>query len=261
QDFRIHYWGGRGLLGSFRQLGEILHSKNLPRLVIAVFVFAKALEATDILNDIANEIRPKEMERGSADKWLEKHLKELGKSKKWRQIASIVKRAKEEAGKIEVKDVKTIRIVLAGDLFKVHEPFLHFDTIRKLNSLGAEVKQPQNFSMLFMGMNKMPLFGKYSKEFKRLSNKSKKYMKTLPASYFDLGIGEIMDELENGAEGIVHFQSFGCMPDIMLKPILDRVAKDFNVPIIHFMRDTHASDVAYETRLEAFMDLIKRKNI
>jgi benzoyl-CoA reductase/2-hydroxyglutaryl-CoA dehydratase subunit BcrC/BadD/HgdB len=49
------------------------------------------------------------------------------------------------------------------------------------------------------------------------------------------------------------------MPDIMFKPILDRIARDFHVPIIHYMRDTHASDTAYQTRLEAFAELLRRK--
>jgi len=259
-DFTFYFWGGYGAWKSFRQLKKVMGGPSLLKMLGGVLVYSAALETTDLLNDMANRARPRELEPGATDKWLEKWLTKLKKVNKRNQPKKIYQAACADYTNIKQdKGKDIIKVAFTGDLFKVHEPFFHFDTIRKLNQLGVEVKQPESFSLMFIGTNKIPSRSNYTRQFKYYVQKSKKYLRSLPASYFDLGIGEVIDELDNGAEGIIHFQSFGCMPDIMFKPILDRIGKDYNVPVLHFMRDTHASDAAYQTRLEAFVDLIKRK--
>lgn len=75
----------------------------------------------------------------------------------------------------------------------------------------------------------------------------------------DLSLGDAVHHAKHGVDGIIHFQTFNCMPDVMLRSMLDNVAKEYNVPIVHYMRDEHASDVQYETRLEAFADILHKK--
>ncbi|MFC1721768.1 2-hydroxyacyl-CoA dehydratase [Patescibacteria group bacterium] len=259
-DFTMHYWGGYGVKKSFAQLKKIMGGPSFPKMLMSIFVYSATLEATDELDALANKARPREIEEGSADRWLKKWLAEMKHVSKRSQPYKIVKRARDDFSKIEQdEDRDLVKLAFAGDLFKIHEPFFHFDTIRKLNKLGAEVKQPQTFSLMFMGTNKIPTRAGYRRKFVKYQQLAKKYLRSIPASYFDMGIGEVIDELDSGAQGIVHFQSFGCMPDIMFKPILDKIGQDYGVPVIHYMRDTHASDTAYQTRLEAFVDLIKRK--
>lgn len=261
-DFTVYYWGGFGLKKSFEALRRVMGGPSYPKMLMGILVYCATLHATDRLNDLANTARPREVIGGSVDRWLNHWLKKLEPVNRGSQARRVVAAAQENFQKIKLDQKRSIiKVTLAGDLFKIHEPFFHFDTIRKLNRLGVEVKQPQSFSLLFMGGNKILPGGYYHQQFVKFQKKSKKYLKSIPGSYFDVGIGEIIDQLEQGAKGIVHFQSFGCMPDIMFKPILDRIAKDFNVPIIHYMRDTHASDTAYQTRLEAFTDLLKRKEL
>lgn len=262
KNFTIHYWGGYGVKESFAQLKKIMGGPSFSKMIIGILVYSATLEATDELDAMANVARPREVEKGAADRWLRKWLKEIKSVKKRSQPYKIVKRARRDYVNIKLDNNRDIvKLAFAGDLFKIHEPFFHFDTIRKLNELGAEVKQPQTFSLMFMGVNKIPTRAGYRSQFEKYLRLAKKYLSSMPASYVDMGLGEIIDELNNGAQGIVHFQSFGCMPDIMFKPILDRIGKDYGVPVIHYMRDTHASDTAYQTRLEAFVDLIKRKEL
>ena len=259
-DFRINYWGGYGLDLSFEQLKAVMGGPSKFKMLRGILIFCLTLEAADKINDLANKSRPREKNNGETDAWLVKWNRELCGVKQFLQPHKIFKAAVKEWEKIALdNDKKLIKVAFVGDMFKVHEPFSHFDTIRKLNRLGAEVRQSLQFSLIFFGMNKVPLKSDYQKKYVELMAKGKKYLRTSPASFLDLSVGEVLEELENGAQGIVHFQSFGCMPDLLLKPILDRIAKDHGVPIIHFLRDTHSSDTQYQTRLEAFVDLIKRK--
>ncbi len=258
----MHYWGGfGGYKNIFEQLQNVMGKQPVHKLVLGILAYSDALLATDKLNDEANILRPREIVSGSVDNWLKKWLEKLKKQKKPNKTIKVMEKGLKEAKNIAVDTEREIlKVVIAGDMFKIHEPFFHFDTIRKINKLGLEARQPITFSLLFFGQNPIPFRSEFKKKFKLYQQKAKKYLQSVPASYLEISIGEIVEELEKGAKGIIHFQSFGCMPDILLKPIIDRIAKDYNVPVMHFMRDTHASDAAYQTRLEAFADLIKKKN-
>lgn len=259
-DFKVHYWGGYGVDLSFEQLKAVMGGPSKFKMMRGILIFCLTLEAADKINDLANKSRPREKNNGESDAWLARWNRELCSVSNFWQPHKMFRAALKEWQEIVLDDKKKLlKVAFVGDMFKVHEPFSHFDTIRKLNRLGAEVRQSLPFSLIFFGMNKIPLKSDYQKKYLELMAKSKKYLKSSPASFLDLSVGEVLEELENGAQGIVHFQSFGCMPDLLLKPILDRIAKDHGVPIIHFLRDTHSSDAQYQTRLEAFIDLIKRK--
>jgi predicted nucleotide-binding protein (sugar kinase/HSP70/actin superfamily) len=62
-----------------------------------------------------------------------------------------------------------------------------------------------------------------------------------------------------GFDGIVHLMPFTCMPELVAQTILARISTDFNIPVLTLIFDEHTSPGAVQTRLEAFVDLIKRR--
>ena len=49
------------------------------------------------------------------------------------------------------------------------------------------------------------------------------------------------------------------MPEIVAKSILPNVSKDYEFPIMTLIIDEMTGEAGYMTRLEAFIDLLKRK--
>ena len=64
---------------------------------------------------------------------------------------------------------------------------------------------------------------------------------------------------ENNYDGIIHIKSSFCTPEIGVMPILDKVASNYNIPIIYFSFDANTSEVGIKTRLEAFYDMIEMR--
>ena len=64
---------------------------------------------------------------------------------------------------------------------------------------------------------------------------------------------------ENKYDGIIHIKSSFCTPEIGVMPILDKVANDYNIPIIYFSFDANTSEVGIKTRIEAFYDMIEMR--
>lgn len=59
--------------------------------------------------------------------------------------------------------------------------------------------------------------------------------------------------------GIVTLTAFGCGPDSLMIERLTRKAKDYAMPILNLTVDEHTGEAGFITRLEAFVDMIFRK--
>ena len=66
---------------------------------------------------------------------------------------------------------------------------------------------------------------------------------------------------EEGYDGIIHLKSSGCTPEVDCMPVLQRISRDYRVPILYLSYDSQTSDAGLDTRLEAFYDMISMKKV
>jgi len=67
---------------------------------------------------------------------------------------------------------------------------------------------------------------------------------------------------ERLVEGIVHVVSFGCGPDSMVGEIAEReVRRSSDLPYMVLTMDEHSGEAGLQTRLEAFVDMVRRRGL
>jgi len=49
------------------------------------------------------------------------------------------------------------------------------------------------------------------------------------------------------------------MPETTIEPILDKICVDYNVPLLRLMIDETNSEANFDTRIETFAEMIKRR--
>ena len=64
---------------------------------------------------------------------------------------------------------------------------------------------------------------------------------------------------ERGVDGIIHVSPFTCMPEIMSQNIFPTMRENCEIPILTLIMDEQTGRAGYITRLEAFVDLMKRR--
>ena len=64
---------------------------------------------------------------------------------------------------------------------------------------------------------------------------------------------------EHGTDGIIHISPFTCMPEIMSQNIFPAMREDCEIPILTLIMDEQSGRAGYITRLEAFVDLMRRR--
>jgi len=74
-------------------------------------------------------------------------------------------------------------------------------------------------------------------------------------------IGNTVLYAKRNFDGIIQLAPFTCIPEIVARTILPAVSKDHNIPVLTFFLDEQTGKAGMNTRLEAFVDLMKRKKL
>jgi predicted nucleotide-binding protein (sugar kinase/HSP70/actin superfamily) len=65
--------------------------------------------------------------------------------------------------------------------------------------------------------------------------------------------------LENEADGVIGISAFGCGPDSLMMDAVNRHARRLGKPFMNLTLDEHTAEAGLLTRLEAFLDMIRRR--
>jgi len=65
--------------------------------------------------------------------------------------------------------------------------------------------------------------------------------------------------LSKQVDGIINVVSFGCGPDSLVSELMLRDSKTHSVPYLQLVLDEHTTEEALQTRVEAFVEMMKRR--
>ena len=145
-------------------------------------------------------------------------------------------------GIVAQKKINSIRLAVVGYPYMLYDPYLSLDIIKKLMSMGVYVITPEMLrerdKQKQAGKVKKTLFWTFSNEVIR------------SAYYF----------FENrNVDGIIHVTAFGCGPDFIVDKLMEIDAKRHKMPYLTITLDEHTGQEGLNTRLEAFVDMLKIK--
>lgn len=137
-----------------------------------------------------------------------------------------------------------VTIGLLGYVYDIYDEFISMDIINKLEEMNINIvtfemieeKQLDN-SIKFMN----------KKLFWTFSNK------LLAAGYYFYNHPKV--------DGLIHVTAFGCGPDSMIGKMLEIDGNKYQKPFMTIRVDEHTGESHLQTRVEAFIDMIKRKKI
>lgn len=213
----------------------------------------KFLHALDWLEKLCTDTRPYEIEKGSSTKLYNQGLglfrTETMKNAK-QMISTLHKDIKVD------KSRKVHRVGLVGDIFALIEPVYNHNIIEKLGEKGVLVDK----SLYINEILRRPfrLLGPFKDKRFELNHKlAAPYLKEVIGGYSNHCVGRSVWYAKHKYSGIIQMHAFGCMPEINAKVALQKVSKDYSIPIMHIVRDEHSSETGFDTRIEAFVDLLK----
>ena len=223
--------------------------------------FNKAF-AIDTAERLLFYTRPREINKGDAEKCYKKWYQIISDTNSVIECKKLKKRVIEDFNKIPIDKEKFVpKVYLLGEFFVLLDPYTNQEIEKTLGDLGVEVQRQIFFSDWLEHVLKPSLFYKKESHRERCVRFAKDYMKRAIGGECIETVGDTVFAARNGIDGIIHIMPFTCMPEIVAQNILPKVSKQENIPVLELVLDEQTGKAGNITRIEAFVDLVKRKKM
>ncbi|MCG3254038.1 MAG: hypothetical protein KAX09_09310 [Candidatus Heimdallarchaeota archaeon] len=213
----------------------------------------------DLTENLINFYRGVEIEKGQTDKVANEVYDKLFSIHRVREIKKYHKEIPkifEEKIPID-EDADPLKIGVIGEIYVVLEPMLHLHLYRRLNDLGVICRNTvslKKFTDIPAKFN--PFVKEYYKVYRE---KARPYIQEYCGGDGQESIGATILLRELGWDGMVHIWPFSCMPELSAQAVIPVVSHDTGMPVLPMVVDEQTGETGYQTRLEAFVDMLKIK--
>lgn len=263
-DYHIKYIDLDLYKGKFMEMFNCLKSitgnSNVFEIIRALNV---AINKIFVLDNIENELsyyRAREINHGSAEKAYFKGIKWVNEAFTKKELKEAHIEAVSEIKKTDIdKDREILNVDLTGEIFMVLDSFSNQNLERELGRLGVQTRR----SLTLGGWIKSAIIPKFLRKDETHIERAYKFAK--PYLLRDIGgdaiesVSDVAYATEAGADGIIHLSPFTCMPEIMSQNIFPSMREKGVIPVLALVMDEQTGRAGYITRLEAFVDLIRRR--
>ncbi len=235
-------------------------SNNTPwRKIIPAFRFGIAkMDTTDDIEREMQRVRAREAVKGTAFRTYNKALKAIETADSMSVLRRVKKDYLEQLNAVPLNgNHNPLKVLVAGEFYVVLEPFSNLDIENELGKLGVEVTR----SLYISEWLKFGLFFGILKKFRKDKN-TLLHEAAMPYLKRDIGgegwetVGHKVLDAGN-YDGMVHLAPFTCMPEIVAQNIMSSTKE--NMPVLTVFCDEQMGKPGMLTRLEAFVDLLKRR--
>lgn len=130
-------------------------------------------------------------------------------------------------------------IVVLGHSYMIYDEYLSMGLIQKLKNKGFSVFTPANLNGYIKKMNAEPFVDKF------FFNTG---LENLGAAFTYMNL--------SGISGVIYLSPFACGVDSLTLEFIERKLFKKGIPFLKLTVDEHTGEAGFDTRLEAFLDMI-----
>lgn len=227
----------------------------ISKIIEGAVISLEKLRLVEYVDELARRWRPFEIKRGETNVVRDKAIELITNSDNPAEFLRIKKMVKKLFLKID-RDLKRKppKLGIVGEIYMVLEPAYTLRVEEKLGELGALVDRRAsgmfNYITGDIGINF---------NHRRAIGAAKPYLRYHAGGESIYSVGYSVLFAKSGYDGVVHISPLGCMPEIVAQTIMNKVSRDYNMPILNLVFDEQTAEAGLQTRIEAFVDLVKRR--
>ena len=249
-----------GFRGMYDFLVNLTGSKNIIRIMRAINIAVRKVFALDELQNFLSYHRAREINFGDSERAYKRALRYVMDADTSRELKKALKKGLSEISNVKIDpNREVLRVDLTGEIYVVLDDFANQNIERELGKLCVQVRR----SLTVSGFLRDAIIPKMCKRGE--THLERAYRMAKPYLMRDIGgdalecISDVMYAEQKGTDGLIHVSPFTCMPEIMSQNIFPKMREDVNLPILSLIMDEQTGKAGYITRLEAFVDLMRRK--
>ena len=251
-----------GIKGMIDYLSRLSGSKNYLKMLNAIYLAIRTVFAVDELQNFLSYHRAREIHKGDSEKAFNKAIRLIRKANNSRELSKALKEGLREISSVEIDKNRDILYVdLTGEIYIVNDEFSNQNMERELGAMGVQVRRSLTISSFLKDAIIPKMFKKGETHLERAYRLAKPYlMRDIGGDSLEC-ISDVLYAKERNIDGLIHVSPFTCMPEIMSQNIFPKMREDVNLPILTLIMDEQTGRAGYITRLEAFVDLMRRKKM
>ena len=233
----------------YKKVKEISQASFLK--ILKAFWFGyKKLRLIEKLEKKAQFLRPREKNKGETDRILIVIFGKLRKIENLRDLKKLEKEIWQKISKIEIKKRDVPKIGIVGEIYTVSDPVINFGVEKKLGENGMEVHREMDLTYHL----KKKIFPWKDWQIQREINP---YLKSTVGGHGRDAIYEMLNYVKKNFDGVIHLLPAMCMPEVTVRPILEKIHQESGIPFLSLSLDEQAAEAGIDTRLEAFVDVVR----
>ncbi|HSW56773.1 MAG TPA: acyl-CoA dehydratase activase-related protein [Dehalococcoidales bacterium] len=244
----------KGLIGVLKAVKRLANDAPWPTIIAAYQMGTTKIKALDDIERKAQQVRPLEMEKGTADNVYRQAVKAIDDAQETKLVTHILTRYMKEMDQIAINPkIIPLKVGVVGEIYAVMEPFVNMNLEVELGKLGVEVRRTK--STFFSEWVRHGAFNVLNEEKKKLKKYAQPYLRRDVGGHGFESLAEKVRLSTEGYDGIIHLAPFTCMPEAIASNIMRATTED--IPVLTILCDEQMAKAGILTRLEAFVDLIE----
>lgn len=249
-----------GFPGMYRFFKALTKINNPLKIILAIHLGVRKVFVLDRLEKILSYYRAREVKYGTAERAFKKGLNIVDKAMSIKELKKAEREAIALIRQVEIEKNRDILYVdLTGEIFVVLDYFSNQNIERELGKMGVQTRRTLSISSFLKDAIIPKIFKKGETHLERAFRLARPYLRR------DIGgdalecISDVMFADKQGKDGIIHMSPFTCMPEIISQNIFPKMRENCDIPILPLILDEQTGKAGYITRLEAFVDLMRRR--
>ena len=251
-----------GFKGMIDYLVRLSGSKNYFKIFKAIFLATRTVFMVDELQSFLSYYRAREINKGDSEKAFNRAIKLIRNANGYRELIKAHKQGLKELSSVKIdKNKDVLHVDLTGEIYIVNDEFSNQNMERELGTMGVQVRRSLTISSFLKDAIIPKMFKKGETHLERAYRLAKPYlMRDIGGDALEC-VSDVLYAKERNVDGLIHVSPFTCMPEIMSQNIFPKMREDTNLPILSLIMDEQTGRAGYITRLEAFVDLMRRKKM
>jgi len=248
--------------GTINKVQRVRNGKPLSEVYRAMKLVYNMAKSMDRVEKLIERTRAYEKNEGECTRLWESIQKRYSACESVEEVSKIEKESVELIKAVPLNPVTTdrrIRIGIVGEIYVVMEQSINMKMEEMLGRLGAEVERSQYISE-WIDFNLLPKWLSKPHELEILKL-GEKYIEEIIGGHAKQNVGHIVDFAQRGFDGVVHLMPFACLPELISQSIIPAISKEMNIPVLSLSIDEQTGTANVQTRVEAFVDMIRSKKL
>lgn len=249
-----------GIKGLYNFLKSASGKNNPVLFTRAIIIAILKVFILDKLETMHSYYRAREIKSGEAEKQYLKCLKIIDENDTVLGLRKAEKQIKAEMAKVEIDSKREVLYVdITGEIYVVNDEFSNQNIEKELGRMGVQVRRSLTVSSFLKDAIIPKVFRKGETHLQRADRLAKPYlMRDIGGDALEC-VSDVAYANERGIDGIIHISPFTCMPEIMSQNIFPAMRENCDIPILPLIMDEQTGRAGYITRIEAFVDLMRRR--